>query len=141
MKRIMPLIITSLLTLTTANAANVSVETNPYAANVKYDKVFIEVSDAGSYLTAAGTYIYHNPQAKNQYGYYKNIFINYTSGTQYCRALGHTARNTEGNGGQIMCGEDESSYVEYNFSNGRWESRSTGSANQCYPLYQTIECK
>ncbi len=131
-----------LVTLTgTVKAANVNVTTNPFVSEVRYSKVFVEVRDSGSTLTAGGTYIYHAPMAKNQYGGWRQIFVSSTNGTQFCRALGHRARNTSGDGGEITCGEDESSYVEYDFYARRWVSKSTGSANQCYPLYKTIECK
>jgi len=132
----------SLLALSvSAQAANVNVTTNPNVVGVSYSKVFVEVIDAGSYLRAGTTYIYHNPKAVTQYGASKQILVSATSGTNFCRAMGHSARNTSGDGGEIECGEDESSYAEYDWYQSRWVSRSTGSANQCYPLYKTIECK
>ena len=124
-----------------AQAANVSIVTNPSQTTVSYSKVFVDVRDAGSYLQAGGIYIYHAPKAKLPNGQFDEILINATNGTQYCRSLGHSARNTEGDGGSIACGEDESSYANYNFFSGRWESEGTGGSNQCYPLYKTIECK
>jgi len=137
------LILISLLSFFSASAiaVNVSVQTNPNPLNVKHDKVFIDVRDAGSYLRAGGVYIYHNPQARYANGRYDQIFVSSTNGTAFCRAMGHRARNTSGDGGSITCGEDESSYAEYNFSTRRWVSKNTGGSNQCYPLYKTIECK
>ncbi len=135
------LLIATLLFAGTTHAANVSVTTNPNVSNVKYTEVFIQVKDTGSTLTAGGTYIYHRPMARNQFGQFKEIFINASNGTQFCRALGHRARNTSGDGGEITCGEDESSFVGYDSFSRRWVSQSTGGANQCYPLYKTIECK
>lgn len=126
---------------TAAQAANVTVSTNPNVTNLKYTEVFVQVKDTGSTLTAGGTYIYHQPMAKNQFGQFKEIFISAINGTQFCRAMGHRARNTSGDGGEIACGEDESSFAEYDFYGRRWVSRASGSANQCYPLYKTIECK
>ncbi len=123
------------------HAANVNVTTNPNVVGVSYTKVFVEVKDAGSYLTPGGTYIYHTPMAVTQYGTSKEIFVSSTNGTAFCRALGHSARNTSGDGGEITCGEDESSFAEYDWYGSRWVTKSTGSANQCYPLYKTFECK
>lgn len=131
----------ALSSISIAQAANVAVTTNPNQTAVSYSKVFIDVRDAGSYLRQGGVYIYHAPKAKLANGQFDQIFINSLNGTQFCRALGHRARNTEGDGGSITCGEDESSYANYNFYSGRWETQSTGGANQCYPLYKTIECK
>jgi hypothetical protein len=141
MKNALTLGLALITTSASALAANVNVVTNPYVTDVKYSKVFIDVRDSGSTLTAGGVYIYHTPMAKNQYGQFKEIFISSTNGTQFCRTLGHRARNTSGDGGDISCGEDESSFTEYDFYARRWISKSTGSANQCYPLYKTIECK
>jgi len=126
---------------TTVHAANVSVQTNPNQVTVSYSKVFIDIRDAGTSLRAGGVYIYHAPKAKLPNGQLDSILISSLNGTEFCRALGHAARNTEGDGGEIACGEDESKYAAYNFYTRRWESEGTGSANRCYPLYKTIECK
>ncbi len=130
-----------LLSAISAHAANVNVATNPFVTDVKYSKVFIDVRDSGNTLTAGGVYIYHAPMAKTQFGTFKEIFVDATNGTQFCRTLGHQARNTSGDGGEITCGEDESSFARYDFYGRQWVTQSTGSANQCYPLYKTIECK
>ena len=124
-----------------ASAANLNVQTNPLTSSVKYSEVFIGARDTGSSLSATGAYIYHAPQARLSNGTYRDIFVNATNGSQFCRALGHAARNTEGDGGSITCGEDESAYANYNFFGGRWDSTGTGGSNQCYPLYKTIVCK
>jgi len=124
-----------------ANAANVSVDTNPNQTTVSFSKVLVDVRDAGTYLRASGIYIYHAPKAKLSNGSLRSIHVSSLNGYQFCRAMGHRARNTEGDGGEITCGEDESSYAGYNFYTSRWESESTGSANRCYPLYKSIECK
>jgi len=125
----------------TSNAANVNVTTNPFVTSVRYDEVLVGLRDSGSRLSTTGVYTYSAPQARLTNGSYRSIFINATNGTQFCRALGHSARNTDGDGGKITCGEDESSFANYNFSSRRWESQSSGGANQCYPLYETIECR
>ena len=124
-----------------ASAADVSVITNPNASGVRYSKVQIEFTDSGSSLRPNGIYVYHNPQVEYRPGRYDQFFVNQLNGTTFCRTLGHAARNTEGDGGSITCGEDESSYANFNYSTQSWEQDSTGSANRCYPLYKTIQCR
>ena len=141
-----PLFITlfSLITLSqSVFAANVDVITDPNARDVAYSRVFIEVIDRGTELVAGRVYIYHDPLAfiPGQPGRFDQIFINQLNGTQFCRTLGHAARNTEGDGGSITCGEDESAFADFNFNTQAWESRATGSANRCFPLYKTIQCQ
>ncbi len=76
------------------------------------------------------------PKRANQWGTLKMIFINSTTGTKFCEEEGWEVMT----GGTIYCGEDESGYVNYSFSQQRWVAQSTGSKNQCYPLYATITC-
>ena len=80
---------------------------------------------------------FYYPKRHNQYGRLDYIFINATNGTQFCKEEGY--RNATG--GSILCGEDESSYTDFDWYAQAWKSKATGSKNQCYPLYRTITCQ
>ena len=91
---------------------------------------------AGNLVAAETTH--SNPKRQNQYGYSKSIFVSATSGSQFCKEIkGGNSRMVDA---EMKCGEDESSYVEYNWTLKDWVSKSTGSKNQCYPLFEKITC-
>lgn len=79
---------------------------------------------------------FYYPKRPNQYGQLDYIFINATNGTKFCEEEGYA----DAIGGSIGCGEDESSYVTFDWYAQQWKSQSTGSKNQCYPMYRTITC-
>ena len=95
--------------------------------------VIVMATTSGSF---AGTETFHLPKRENQHGYNKLIFINATNGNEFCEEEGYNKLI----GGSIYCGEDESYYVTYNWSQQRWISKATGSKNQCYPLYASMIC-
>ncbi len=76
-----------------------------------------------------------NPTRDNQYGTEMEIWATQTNGNQLCREIGYTSMSWYENG----CGEDESSFLEYR--NGDWMSKSSGSANQCYPIFSKVVCR
>ncbi|MDG9667762.1 hypothetical protein ONV78_08470 [Hahella sp. CR1] len=86
---------------------------------------------------AAAERSFYYPQRMNQYGRTDYIFIDATNGTQFCKEEGYN----NSVGGSILCGEDESSYITFDWYQQQWVSKSTGSKNQCYPLYRTITCR
>lgn len=93
-------------------------------------------SIAGSAFAAEITYSY--PKRQNNYGQWDYIFVTATNGSQYCKEVkGGNSRMVDG---EMFCGEDESSYNEYNWYQGQWVSKSTGSKNQCYPLLKKVTC-
>lgn len=67
------------------------------------------------------------------------IFLTTDNGTQYCKE----ARGVSSDrmvAAEMFCGEDESAYIEFNSSTQLWQLKSTGSKNQCYPLFKEITC-
>lgn len=88
-------------------------------------------------VQAAVSRTFYYPKRANQYGQIDYIFINATNGTQFCKEEGYY----NAIGGSILCGEDESSYTNFDWYLQSWKSKSTGSKNQCYPLYRTITCQ
>ncbi|NOU52201.1 hypothetical protein HG263_16855 [Pseudoalteromonas sp. JBTF-M23] len=103
---------------------------------VTFDKAVVEVAKVSDTLVTTST-TYYNPRVWVG-SYLDNFFVNYLNGNQFCRERGH---REEADGSTIKCGEDESSYAEYNWYAKSWENKSTGSKNQCYPLYATIKCQ
>ncbi len=98
--------------------------------NVKNESLHLETQ-------AAVSKTFYYPKRHNQYGQLDYLFINATNGTQFCKEEGY--RNAIG--GSILCGEDESSYTNFDWYAQTWKSKSTGSKNQCYPLYRSITCR
>lgn len=72
------------------------------------------------------------PQRLGEY-----IFITATNGDKFCEEEGYGEMYY----GHILCGEDEASYVTYNWYSSQWEYDDTGSKNQCYPLFRSIYCR
>jgi len=93
------------------------------------------LSHADSLTLTSKTFYY--PKRPNQYGQMDYIFIDATNGTQFCQEEGY--RNAIG--GSILCGEDESSYITFDWYQKNWVAKNTGSKNQCYPLYRSITCQ
>ena len=84
-------------------------------------------------ISAAGAdEIFWNPKRLNEY-----IFITATNGDKFCEEEGYG----EMSGGTILCGEDEASYVTYDWYSRQWVYDDTGSKNQCYPLFRAIYCR
>jgi len=103
---------------------------------VAFDKAVVEVASIDGLLATSST-TYYNPRVWVG-GYLDNFFVSSLNGNQFCRERGH---HQEASGSTIKCGEDESSYAEFNWYSKRWEDKNTGSKNQCYPLYATIKCQ
>ena len=90
-------------------------------------------------VSAFASTTYHYPKSTNQYGQKDYFFVNATNGTQFCKEKkGSQSRIVDG---EMFCGEDESSYNEYNWSTQTWNSKSTGSKNQCYPIFKKVVCQ
>ncbi|GAA4346920.1 hypothetical protein [Kangiella taiwanensis] len=116
---------------------SIAVATAVLATSASANQTPAEIEQADSRMTASQDYrSFYYPKRPNQYGQLDYIFINATNGTQFCEEEGYR----DAIGGSIGCGEDESSYVTYDWYQQRWESQSTGSKNQCYPVYRTITC-
>lgn len=116
---------------------SIAVATAVLATSAPANQTPAEIEQADSRMTASQDYrSFYYPKRPNQYGQLDYIFINATNGTQFCEEEGYR----DAIGGSIGCGEDESSYVTYDWYQQRWESQSTGSKNQCYPVYRTITC-
>ncbi len=89
-----------------------------------------------SAFAAETTYSY--PKRVNNYGQNDFIFVSSTNGSQFCKEIkGGNSRMVDG---EMFCGEDESSYNDYNWNQGQWVSKNTGSKNQCYPLLKKVTC-
>jgi len=101
------------------------------------DKENVEKKNTKLEIQAAAAKTFYYPKRPNQYGRLDYIFIEAKNGTQFCKEEGY--RNATG--GSIYCGEDESTYVEFDWYSQSWKSKSTGSKNQCYPLYRSITCQ
>lgn len=97
----------------------------------------IEMKDIAAMEAMARSRTFYYPKRYTQYGQLEYIFINAANGTQFCEEEGYS----DAIGGSILCGEDESSYSNYNWYAQQWQAQSTGSKNQCYPLYRSITCR
>lgn len=97
----------------------------------------VEAKDEAAIQAMARSKTFYYPKRLTQYGQLEYIFINATNGTEFCEEEGYS----DATGGSILCGEDESSYSNFNWWNQQWEAKSTGSKNQCYPLYRSITCR
>lgn len=67
------------------------------------------------------------------------IFLTTENGAQFCKE----ARGVNSDrmvAAEMVCGEDESAYIEFNRSTLQWRLKATGSKNQCYPLFKEITC-
>lgn len=98
--------------------------------------VLVFASITGNTFAAETTY--SNPKRANNYGYTKSIFVTATNGSQFCKEI--KGGNSRMVNAEMKCGEDESSYVEFDWGTQQWKSKSTGSKNQCYPLFEKITC-
>jgi len=127
------------LATTTASAEEnspISLQPTNTESVVTFEKAEVELANAQGKL-ATKSVVYYGPQVWVN-GRLKKFFVNATNGDQFCEDRGHSR---EVNGSTITCGEDESSYGNYNWSGRYWTYQSTGSANKCYPLYATIKCQ
>ena len=86
--------------------------------------------------TASAAQTFYMPKRANQYGTLKLIFIDYRNGEEFCEEEGYS----HAIGGTVYCGEDESSYVSFDWGTQSWRSKSTGSANGCWPMWASITC-
>ena len=121
-------------TLKIALLAAASLATTQLVANESV-KPAEEMNKIETQAAVAKTFYY--PKRANQYGQLDYIFINATNGTQFCKEEGYY----NATGGSILCGEDESSYTNFDWYSQSWKSKSTGSKNQCYPMYRSITCR
>jgi hypothetical protein len=95
---------------------------------------------ASSAAMAAGQVTYKYPTKQDALnGQQAAIFLTQDNGAQFCKE----ARGVQGDrmvAAEMVCGEDESAYIEFNRSTLQWRLKSTGSKNQCYPLFKEITC-
>ncbi|QHJ11438.1 hypothetical protein FX988_01667 [Paraglaciecola mesophila] len=89
-------------------------------------------------VNALGATTYHYPKSTNQYGQLDFIFVTATNGSGFCEEKKQTYSKIIA--GEMFCGEDESSYNEFDWSSKTWVSKPTGSKNQCYPIFKQITC-
>lgn len=103
----------------------------------KLSCLLIALGLTANVFAAETTYSY--PKTTNQYGQLKYIFVSATNGSGFCEEKkGYPSRIIAG---EMFCGEDESSYNEFDWNTKTWISKSTGSKNQCYPIFKQITCK
>ncbi|MCF7499722.1 MULTISPECIES: hypothetical protein [unclassified Pseudoalteromonas] len=114
-----------------ANTNEIDVE-----ANTSFTRSTTSVEQVAGSATSLSTATYLNPVVRVNNSY-RNFFVGSLSGNQFCKEQGHKEEVT---GSSVKCGEDESSYAEYDWYDSAWVSKSTGSKNQCYPLYASIKC-
>lgn len=67
------------------------------------------------------------------------IFLTQDNGAQFCKEA-RSNINDRMVSAEMLCGEDESAYIEFNRNTLQWRLKMTGSKNQCYPLYKEITC-
>jgi hypothetical protein len=81
----------------------------------------------------------HNyPKTVNQYSQSKYIFVSSTNGSGFCSLT--KGGNSRMVAAEMFCGEDESTYNEFDWYSKTWNAKSTGSKNQCYPIFKQITC-
>ncbi|RJE73551.1 hypothetical protein CWB96_21910 [Pseudoalteromonas citrea] len=127
-----------LAVLSTASVAAQSdiITLNSAVDTVSFDKAEVELFDKDGVFSASST-TYYGPKVWVN-GRLQSFFVGSTNGNQFCEERGH---NQEISGSTIKCGEDESSYANYDWYGKSWTYKSTGSKNQCYQLYATIKCQ
>ncbi|AOT11034.1 hypothetical protein [Pseudoalteromonas luteoviolacea] len=105
-------------------------------SNVAFEKAEVTIApNQGVFASSVVTY--YGPRVWVN-GRLQQFFVGPTNGNQFCEERGH---NQEVSGSTITCGEDESSYANYDWYGKSWVYKSTGSKNQCYQLYATIKCQ
>ncbi|CAM3773892.1 MULTISPECIES: hypothetical protein [Pseudoalteromonas] len=114
-----------------AQANEINVE-----SNTSFASSTTSVEQVTGSTTSLSTATYINPTVRVNNSY-RNFFVGSLSGNQFCKEQGYKEEVT---GSAVKCGEDESSYAEYDWYDSAWASKSTGSKNQCYPLYASIKC-
>ena len=114
-----------------ANVNEINVESNTSFAS---STTSVEHTSGSTKSLSTATYI--NPTVRVDSSY-SNFFVSFISGNQFCKERGHKREIT---GSTVKCGEDEYEYAEYDWYGSTWVSKSTGSKNQCYPLYASIKC-
>ncbi|WP_086931685.1 hypothetical protein [Agarilytica rhodophyticola] len=93
-----------------------------------------------AFASASSVRTYNLPQASIPGSGNEYIFVTATNGSGFCVAQTGNTRDRIVDG-QMMCGEDESSYAAYDFSSRTFFRQSTGSKNQCYPIFRSITCR
>ncbi|GAA0368936.1 hypothetical protein GCM10009092_36490 [Bowmanella denitrificans] len=93
---------------------------------------------SGAFAAEQVTYKYPTKAASGS-SYAKYIFVSATNGTQFCKEMRGNS-NDRIVAGEMLCGEDESSYAEFDPVSQTWQVKSTGSKNQCYPVFKEITC-
>ncbi|KZN58565.1 hypothetical protein [Pseudoalteromonas luteoviolacea] len=104
--------------------------------SVAFEKAEVTIA-ANQGVFSSGVVTYYSPRVWVN-GRLQSFFVGATNGNQFCEERGH---NQEVSGSTIKCGEDESSYANYDWYGKSWVYKSTGSKNQCYQLYATIKCQ
>jgi len=94
----------------------------------------IAAVSAQSFATSSATF--NHPTVMTTSGSSSAFFVNATNGEYFCEGFGFEQMTS----GTIKCGEDESSYANFNWNDKAWEYEDTGSKNQCYPLFASITC-
>lgn len=117
---------------------SVSAQTNDTSveSNTSFASSTTSVEHVTGSTTRLSTATYFNPTVRVNNSY-RNFFVGSLSGNQFCKEQGYKKEVT---GSTVKCGEDESSYAQYDWYDSAWTSKSTGSKNQCYPLYASIKC-
>ena len=85
-------------------------------------------------ITCPGNQTFNAPRRRNQFNTSLRIWTSTINGNQFCQEEGFDRMAAYSTG----CGEDESSYVDY--TDGNWNSRSSGSKNQCYDIFSSVTC-
>ena len=111
-----------------ANANEIDVE-----ANTSFTRSTTSVEQVAGSATSLSTATYLNPVVRVNDSY-RNFFVGSLSGNQFCKEQGHKEEVT---GSSVKCGEDESSYAEYDWYDSAWVSKH-GEQKWCYPLYASI---
>ena len=123
-------LLTSLSGIASAETINLK---NAEDTSVAFEKAEVTLASNKGILAVT----YYNPRVR-VYGRLENFFVGSTNGNKFCEQHGH---DQEVIGSTIKCGEDESSYANYDWYGKSWTYKDTGSKNQCYQLYATIKCQ
>ena len=94
----------------------------------------LTVLSLNAFATSSATF--NEPTVMTSHGYDKAMHLTTLNGRKFCESFGFS----EVTGGTIACGEDESSYADYDWATSTWNLTDTGSKNQCYVLFESITC-
>ena len=129
----------SVISLVCASLLSTAISADQYKGEENTHALQLTSQSATQEQTASALAIsqtFYYPRRTNQYGNSDLFFLNTTNGNQFCKEMGYRSMTS----GSLTCGEDESEYNNYDWYQQRWVSKSTGSKNQCYALFQQITC-